>query len=77
MAIKYSEALELDTSSGGSDADTLRLKAGVIVDFLDWALPQRPLHSPSMGEVFTPGHFCQTAWRMHCRSPKFEVVFIV
>ncbi|CAM9186080.1 unnamed protein product [Ectocarpus sp. 13 AM-2016] len=37
---KYSEALASETSSGGSDTDILRLKAGTVVNFLDWALPE-------------------------------------
>lgn len=48
--LQYGEALVLETSSGGSDTDTLRLQAGTIVDFLDWALPETPRPPPSNGE---------------------------
>lgn len=48
-AVQYTEALTLDTSSGGSDADTLRLKAGTIVDFLDWVLPEAVQPAPPNG----------------------------
>lgn len=44
--LQYSEALDLDTSSGGSDTDVLRLKAGTVVNFLDWALPEAPQQTP-------------------------------
>ncbi|CAM9367872.1 unnamed protein product [Ectocarpus fasciculatus] len=47
---KYSEALASDTSSGGSDTDVLRLKAGTVVNFLDWALPEAlPRQAPIGG----------------------------
>ncbi|CAM9801483.1 unnamed protein product [Ectocarpus sp. 6 AP-2014] len=47
---KYSEALASETSSGGSDTDILRLKAGTVVNFLDWALPEAlPLQAPIGG----------------------------
>ena len=39
----------LETSTGGSDTDTLRLQAGTIVDFLDWALPETPRAAPFNG----------------------------
>ena len=39
----------LETSSGGSDTDTLRLQAGAIIDFLDWALPETPRSAPFNG----------------------------
>ncbi|CAN0055792.1 unnamed protein product, partial [Laminaria digitata] len=47
---KYGEVLVLETSSGGSDTDTLRLQAGTIVDFLDWALPETPRPPSFNGE---------------------------
>lgn len=47
--IQYGEALVLETSTGGSDTDTLRLQAGTIVDFLDWALPETPRPTPFNG----------------------------
>ncbi|CAM9708136.1 unnamed protein product [Pylaiella littoralis] len=50
---KYSEALALDTSSGGSDTDVLRLKAGSLMNFLDWALPEIPKQPPN-GVGFSP-----------------------
>lgn len=43
FCMQYSEALSTATSSGGSDTDILRLKAGTVVNFLDWALPEAPL----------------------------------
>eukprot|EP00752_Nemacystus_decipiens_P011360 g10094.t1 len=58
---KYSEALSTATSSGGSDTDILRLKAGTVVNFLDWALPEVPLpqQSPS-GVGFPPEELLAT-----------------
>ncbi|CAM9368299.1 unnamed protein product, partial [Hapterophycus canaliculatus] len=44
---KYSRALSLETSGGGSDTDILRLKAGTVVNFLDWALPEAPQQLPT------------------------------
>ncbi|CAM9661957.1 unnamed protein product [Ascophyllum nodosum] len=51
---KYSEALAVETSSGGSDVDTLRLKAGAVIEFLDWALPEAPSPEP-VGEFVQLG----------------------
>lgn len=42
----------LETSSGGSDTDTLRLQAGTIVDFLDWALPETARPAPFNGAFY-------------------------
>lgn len=51
---KYAEALVLETSTGGSDTDTLRLQAGTIVDFLDWGLPETPRAAPFSEVGFAP-----------------------
>lgn len=45
----------MDASSGESDVDTLLLKAGTAIDFLDWALPETvesiaTTNAPSSGE---------------------------
>ncbi|CAM9771572.1 unnamed protein product [Ectocarpus sp. 12 AP-2014] len=49
---KYSEALASETSSGGTDTDILRLKAGTVVNFLDWALPEAlPQQAPIGGSA--------------------------
>lgn len=47
--VQYTEALTLDTCNGESDTDTLRLKAGVVVDLLDWALPDASPSSTPCG----------------------------
>lgn len=52
---QYSEALASETSSGGSDTDILRLKAGTLVNFLDWALPEGPRQAPSGAHVRPAG----------------------
>eukprot|EP00903_Cladosiphon_okamuranus_P018908 g17390.t2 len=58
---KYSEALSTATSSGGSDTDILRLKAGTVVNFLDWALPEAPLpQQPPSGIGFSPDELLAT-----------------
>lgn len=51
--IQYSEALSTATSSGGSDTDILRLKAGAVVNFLDWALPEAPFPQQPPSGVFS------------------------
>lgn len=49
LLLQYAEALNLESSSGGSDTETLLSRAGVVVDFLDWALPEI-LHPDIAGE---------------------------